>query len=87
MLPQYLAPRQRDAESWRIALGLMLWGYFKKVVVADNAAVIANKIFALQDMSFPIIWAGVLVFAVQIYADFSGYTDIAREPRACSGSI
>jgi D-alanyl-lipoteichoic acid acyltransferase DltB (MBOAT superfamily) len=78
MLPQYLTPRQRDAESWRIALGLMLWGFFKKVVVADNAAVIANKIFTLQDMSFPIIWAGVLAFAVQIYADFSGYTDIAR---------
>ena len=46
--------------------------------MADNAAVIANKIFTLQDMSFPIIWAGVLAFAVQIYADFSGYTDIAR---------
>ena len=78
MLPQYLTPRRCDAESWRIALGLMLWGYFKKVVVADNTAVIANKIFALQDVSFPIIWAGVLAFAVQIYADFSGYTDIAR---------
>ena len=57
---------------------LILWGYFKKVVVADNTALIANKIFALEGMSFPIVWAGVLAFAVQIYADFSGYTDIAR---------
>ena len=56
----------------------MLWGYFKKVVVADNAAVVANKIFALTDTSFPVVWAGVFAFAVQIYADFSGYTDIAR---------
>ncbi len=78
MLPQYRSERKCDAETWRIALGLMLWGYFKKVVIADNAAVVANKIFAVQDGSFPVIWAGVFAFAVQIYADFSGYTDIAR---------
>ncbi len=78
MLPQYRAPRKIDAETWRIALGLILWGYFKKVVIADNAAVVANKIFALTDTSFPVIWAGVFAFAIQIYADFSGYTDIAR---------
>ena len=56
----------------------MLWGYFKKVVIADNAAIVANKIFALTGRSFPVVWAGVFAFAVQIYADFSGYTDIAR---------
>lgn len=78
MLPQYRTSRKIDAETWRMALGLMLWGYFKKVVIADNAAVVANKIFALDGASFPIIWAGVFAFAVQIYADFSGYTDIAR---------
>ena len=78
MLPQYRTERKCDAETWRIALGLMLWGYFKKVVIADNAAVVVNKIFALEGASFPIIWAGVFAFAVQIYADFSGYTDIAR---------
>ena len=78
MLPQYRTPRKFDAEVWRTALGLILWGYFKKVVVADNAAVVANKIFALTDTSFPVVWAGVFAFAVQIYADFSGYTDIAR---------
>ncbi len=76
MLPQYRNRRHCDAEAWRSALMLVLWGYFKKVVVADNTALIANKIFALEGMSFPI--AGVLAFAVQIYADFSGYTDIAR---------
>lgn len=78
MLPQYRQSRLFDAEFWRLALGLMLWGYFKKVVIADNAAVVANKIFALSGASFPVIWAGVFAFAVQIYADFSGYTDIAR---------
>ncbi len=78
MLPQYRNPRKIDAETWRIALGLMLWGFFKKVVIADNAAIVVNKIFSVEGGSFPIIWAGVLAFAVQIYADFSGYTDIAR---------
>ena len=78
MLPQYRGVRRVDAETLRIALGLMLWGFFKKVVIADNAAVVVNKIFALQGGSFPIVWAGVFAFAVQIYADFSGYTDIAR---------
>ena len=78
MLPQYRKTRKIDAETWRIALGLMLWGFFKKVVIADNAAVVVNKIFALTDTSFPVIWAGAFAFAVQIYADFSGYTDIAR---------
>ena len=78
MLPQYRATRRFDAEEWRIGLGLMLWGFFKKLVIADNAAIVANKIFALSGASFPVLWAGVFAFAVQIYADFSGYTDIAR---------
>jgi D-alanyl-lipoteichoic acid acyltransferase DltB (MBOAT superfamily) len=78
MLPQYHAQRVFDADGWRSGLSLMLWGFFKKVVIADNTAVVVNKVFALIDPSFPVIWAGVLGFAVQIYADFSGYTDIAR---------
>jgi alginate O-acetyltransferase complex protein AlgI len=78
MLPQYSGPRRFDAGWWRIGLGWMLWGFFKKVVIADNVAVVANKIFALSEPSFPVLWAGVLAFTVQIYTDFSGYTDIAR---------
>jgi D-alanyl-lipoteichoic acid acyltransferase DltB (MBOAT superfamily) len=56
----------------------MVWGYFKKLVIADNVGVIANKVFALGDPSFEMLWAGVFAFAIQIYADFSAYTDIAR---------
>lgn len=78
MLPQYRAERVFDAAGWRTALGLMLWGFFKKVVIADNTAVVVNKVFALTNPTFPVIWAGTFAFAVQIYADFSGYTDIAR---------
>jgi alginate O-acetyltransferase complex protein AlgI len=78
MLPQYHRQRVFDPVDWRGALALMLWGFFKKVVIADNTGPIVNKIFGLTDPSFPVIWAGALGFAVQIYADFSGYTDIAR---------
>ncbi len=55
-----------------------MWGLFKKLVIADNVGVIANKVFALQQPDFFVLWAGVFAFAIQIYADFSAYTDIAR---------
>ena len=67
-----------DARIARSAAVLILWGYFKKLVIADNAALICNKVFSLSDPSFPILWAGVFAFSIQIFADFSAYTDIAR---------
>ena len=79
LLTQVKAPRiirmgQVDAGLW-----LLLWGYFKKVVIADNAALIAKPIFddytAYHGLDIVI---GALAFTVQIYCDFSGYTDIAR---------
>ncbi len=78
MLPQYHNRRIFDPTGWRAGLGLMLWGFFKKVVIADSVALVVNKIFALTSPSFPVVWAGVFGFAIQIYADFSAYTDIAR---------
>ena len=78
LLPQVEAARRFAPEQARTGFFLICWGFFKKLVVADNVGVIANKVFALSDPSFPILWAGVFAFAVQIYADFSAYTDIAR---------
>jgi len=46
--------------------------------VADNVGVIADKVFSLQEPSFELLWAGVLAFGLQIYADFSAYSGIAR---------
>jgi D-alanyl-lipoteichoic acid acyltransferase DltB (MBOAT superfamily) len=57
---------------------LVAWGYFKKLVIADNVGVIANKVFSLSAPGFPVLWAGVFAFAIQIYADFSAYSDIGR---------
>jgi alginate O-acetyltransferase complex protein AlgI len=78
MLPQYRSSRTFDPVAARSALLLVLWGFFKKLVIADQCAIVANKVFALATPAFPVLWAGVFAFTVQIYADFSGYTDIAR---------
>jgi alginate O-acetyltransferase complex protein AlgI len=55
------------------------WGLGKKVLVADQVAAIADRAFALPDnrMTFAVAWIGVLAYAVQIYFDFSGYSDMA----------
>jgi alginate O-acetyltransferase complex protein AlgI len=78
LLPQVEQPRRWSWDASRDAAGLILWGYFKKLVIADNVGVVANKVFALQTPGFWVLWAGVFAFAIQIYADFSAYSDIAR---------
>jgi alginate O-acetyltransferase complex protein AlgI len=78
LLPQVEGERKFLVSTATSGFGLMVWGFFKKLVIADNVGVIANKVFALNDPSFEILWAGVFAFAIQIYADFSAYTDIAR---------
>jgi alginate O-acetyltransferase complex protein AlgI len=77
-LPQIERRRELRPEACLEGVLLMIWGFFKKLVIADNVSVIANKVFALDHPAFPLLWAGVLAFCVQILADFSGYTDIAR---------
>ena len=58
---------------------LVLWGLFKKVIIADNVAVVADRLFdgdiAMQGGA---VVVGLYAFSLQIYCDFSGYTDIAR---------
>jgi D-alanyl-lipoteichoic acid acyltransferase DltB (MBOAT superfamily) len=78
LLPQVESVRRFAPEKARTGFLLICWGFFKKLVIADNVGVVANKVFALSDPSFYILWAGVFAFAIQIYADFSAYTDIAR---------
>ena len=79
MLPQFARPRTVDFTRINTGLYLILWGYFKKVVVADNVALIANRIFDnYQQYQGLDVIVGILAFAVQLYSDFSGYSDIAR---------
>jgi len=53
------------------------WGLFKKVVIADSLAPIADAAFATSDPSTPTAWMGAIAYAGQIYFDFSGYSDMA----------
>jgi D-alanyl-lipoteichoic acid acyltransferase DltB (MBOAT superfamily) len=78
LLPQVEHPRAWSWSRSHDALFLIVWGFFKKLVIADNAGVIANKVFALESPGFYVLWAGVFAFAIQIYGDFSAYSDIAR---------
>lgn len=78
LLVQVERPRTFSDDAARSGLVLMAWGFFKKLVVADNVAVIANRVFAHEAPTFEILWAGVFAFGIQIYADFSAYSDIAR---------
>lgn len=78
LLPQFQQTRTLDPESARAAMVLMAWGFFKKLVIADNVAVIADRVFLTAEPGLMVLAVGTLAFGVQIYADFSGYTDIAR---------
>jgi alginate O-acetyltransferase complex protein AlgI len=78
LLPQVEQKRTFSLPAARDAIVLIVWGFFKKLVIADSVGVIANKVFALQAPDFYVLWAGVFAFCMQIYADFSAYTDIAR---------
>ena len=78
LLIQVEEPRTWDTDRARNALLLIVWGFLKKLVVADNVGLIANRVFSHNDPSFEMLWAGVFAFGLQIYADFSAYSDIAR---------
>jgi alginate O-acetyltransferase complex protein AlgI len=79
LLPQLTKPRHITVDTVNTGLFLILWGYFKKMVIADNMAVIANTIFNSYESYHGLdIAVGTVAFAFQIYADFSGYSDIAR---------
>ncbi len=79
LLPQISAPRQITAGKVDTALFLIIWGYFKKVAIADNLAHVADAVFNnYQEYRGLDLVVGALAFTVQIYCDFSGYSDIAR---------
>ena len=80
LLPQIIRPRQRTEHDFRAGLYLVLLGLFKKIVIADNLAAIANAIFSADagTLSGPEVIVGVYAFAFQIYGDFAGYSSIAR---------
>ncbi|PKP25180.1 MAG: membrane-bound O-acyltransferase family protein [Bacteroidetes bacterium HGW-Bacteroidetes-2] len=78
LLPQFKEPRVFDYALAKSGLHLILWGLFKKVVVADNCAFFVNQIFEQPSgHTTAELWVGAILFGFQIYGDFSGYSDIA----------
>lgn len=78
LLPQFLKKRKFEYDAAVDGIRQILWGFFKKVVIADNCAVYANLIFNdFEDYNGSTLMIGAIFFAFQIYGDFSGYSDIA----------
>jgi alginate O-acetyltransferase complex protein AlgI len=78
LLPQVQRRRTFDYTQAIHGCRLMLWGMFKKVVVADNIATMADEIFgSYEHMNGVTLIMGAIIFSFQIYCDFSGYSDIA----------
>ena len=78
LLPQFLKARKFNYDQAADGMRQILWGLFKKVVIADNCAVFVNAIFDNPDpLSGSTLFMGAVFFAFQIYCDFSGYSDIA----------
>lgn len=78
LLPQILKKREFDYSKAVDGLRQILWGLFKKIVIADNCATLVNQIFgSYETQSGSTLLLGAVLFAFQIYGDFSGYSDIA----------
>ena len=78
LLPQFEKPRKFDYDTAVDGLRQILWGLFKKMVVADNCAVYVDQVFSnYQSQSGSTLLLAAVLFAFQIYGDFSGYSDIA----------
>jgi alginate O-acetyltransferase complex protein AlgI len=78
LLPQFGEPRWISRAMIEEGLWLCLWGLFKKVVLADNLAPLVEMVFEHSEAGGPMVVLATFAFGVQIYCDFSGYSDIAR---------
>ena len=78
LLPQFTKSRSFDYDQSVDGLRQVLWGIFKKVVIADGCAVYVNEIFNVySSCSSGVLILGAFLFSFQIYCDFSGYSDMA----------
>jgi D-alanyl-lipoteichoic acid acyltransferase DltB (MBOAT superfamily) len=78
LLPQFYKKREFDYSKAVDGLKQILWGLFKKIIIADTAAELVNNMFSnYTDYNGSSLLIGAFLFAFQIYGDFSGYSDIA----------
>jgi len=79
LLPQFLKKRQFDYKSAITGISLISYGFFKKLVIADRLAIYVNSVFHdIENANTISLIFGIIFFSFQIYADFSGYSLIAR---------
>jgi len=85
-LPQLKTPRRLADVRFRAALTLFLFGFVKKACVADQAARVVDVVFADPSAYSPaMLWLGGVLYFIQIYCDFSGYSDMAIATAAMLG--
>jgi len=87
MLSQIASLKPASREQVREGLVLIVLGLLRKVLIGDAAGRIVDNLFGQPDLyRSPELLAGLLLFSIQIYADFSGYSHIARGWQSCSAS-
>ena len=78
LLPQFLKKREFNYDTAVDGMRQILWGLFKKIVVADNCAVYVDQVFSTYtEQSGSTLFLAAIFFAIQLYCDFSGYSEIA----------
>ncbi len=78
LLVQFYKPRNFTYPDAVNGMRQILWGFFKKIVIADNCAIVVNDVFGnYTNYSASTLLLGAIFFSFQIYGDFSGYSDIA----------
>lgn len=78
LLPQFRDKKKLALPSITSGLRQMLWGFFKKLVIADNCGLLVDQVYGnLYSYNGLTVGVAAILFAFQIYADFSGYSDIA----------
>ena len=78
LLPQFFIKHEFNYDRVRHGLQQMIWGFFKKVVIADRLAIVVDGVYNnLDDYSGLALIVATIFFTFQIYCDFSGYSDIA----------
>jgi alginate O-acetyltransferase complex protein AlgI len=76
---ELLTPSRRRLDDFVFGIPRFFWGLSKKIIIADQVSVIVHRAFSLpdSDITFTTAWIGAVSFSVQIYFDFSGYSDMA----------
>ena len=79
ILPQFSAPARVTVAGIDESIGEIVWGLFKKMVIADNISLAVSYCFAqYHELAGSTLFIGVFLFGVQLYADFSGYSSMAK---------